>query len=103
MLVESQTNGEQQVTAAEQLSPAAPHWAVQAPPVQLRPVQHSEVTVQAAAAAPQVEPLLVPPLELPPPSEFLLVEQADKRPPARTAAASAPKTFFELAFIGGDS
>jgi hypothetical protein len=103
LLVASQTSGEQQVAAAEQLSPAAPHCAVQEPPVQVRPVQHSEVTVQAEAAAPQAEPLLELLLELLPPSLLPPLEQADKRPPAMKRAASAPRTFFELTFIGGDS
>jgi hypothetical protein len=101
LLVESQTSGEQQVAAAEQLSPAAPHCAVQEPPVQVRPVQHSDVTVQTEAAAPQVEEPLLELLELLPPSAVGLLEQADKRPPATNAAASAPRTFFELTFIGG--
>jgi hypothetical protein len=102
LLVASHTRGEQQSDEVEQVLPAPTQGAVQAPPLQVRPVQHSEDTVQAAATAPQLEPLEPPLLELPA-SPLVLVEQADKRPPATVAAASIPRTFFELTFIGLDS
>jgi hypothetical protein len=106
LLVESQTNWAQQVLEAEQVLPAMTHGVEQVPPLQTRPVpvQQSEVTVQdwlaAAHEEPPVEP---PPVVVVPASPLLVPEHADVRPPAMRAAARAPRTFFELAFIGGDS